>query len=301
MEQTIGFGTMSKTDEMPIFRGGTLLTWLWRGGIALLSVLVLGLAWLVAFGNLYKAGSTLGYNLGLSGGLMMAVLLLYPLRKRFRFLNRLGAMRHWFRLHMFFGIGGPLLILFHSTFKIGSMNSRVALYSMLLVAASGIVGRSVYRHIHHGLYGRKMTLTEAEQELKTSTEDVRSVLSQVPNINERLKGFYDYAFADSKGIVYAWRFATLRWRGYFLARSIRHEANSVLKRTASENRRSQSEQQLLWIKAKNQINAYIDAVCKASQFAMWEKLFSLWHVVHVPFIYLLVISSIVHVFAVHMY
>lgn len=301
MGQAIGLGAMSRINEKSIFQVGALLTWLWRGSVTVLVLLVLGLAWLVAFGNLYKAGSTLGYNLGLAGGLMMVVLLLYPLRKRFRFMNRLGAMRHWFRFHMFFGIGGPVLILFHSTFKIGSMNARVALYSMLLVAASGVVGRFVYRHIHQGLYGRKMTMSEAEQEMKASTEDVRSVLNQVPNIDERLKGYYDYAFADSNGIAYAWRFATLRLRGYFLARSIRHEANRVLKRPASGNHRSQSEQQLLWMQAKNRINAYINAVCKTSQFAMWEKLFSLWHVVHVPFIYLLVISSIVHVFAVHMY
>lgn len=292
---------MIRADEKPISWVEALLTWLWRGSIAVLVLLVLGLAWLVAFGNLYKAGSTLGHSLGWAGGLMMAVLLLYPLRKRFRFMNRLGAMRHWFRLHMFFGIGGPLLVMFHSTFKIGSMNARIAFYSMLLVAASGIVGRFVYRHIHQGLYGRKMTVSEAEQELKTSIEDVRSVLSQVPNIDERLKGYYDYAFADSKGVAYAWRFATMRWHGNSLARSIRHEASRVLKRTASENRWSQSEQQLLWIEAKNRLNVFIDAVCKASQFAMWEKLFSLWHVVHVPFIYLLVISSIVHVIATYMY
>ncbi len=40
---------------------------------------------------------------------------------------------------------------------------------------------------------------------------------------------------------------------------------------------------------------------QTSQLAVWERLFSLWHVVHIPFIYLLVLSGIVHVVAVHMY
>jgi hypothetical protein len=30
-------------------------------------------------------------------------------------------------------------------------------------------------------------------------------------------------------------------------------------------------------------------------------LFSLWHVLHVPFVFMLVISGIVHVISVHMY
>jgi len=39
----------------------------------------------------------------------------------------------------------------------------------------------------------------------------------------------------------------------------------------------------------------------AAQFATYERLFSLWHVLHVPFVYMLVVSAVVHVIAVHMY
>jgi hypothetical protein len=30
-------------------------------------------------------------------------------------------------------------------------------------------------------------------------------------------------------------------------------------------------------------------------------MFALWHVAHIPFVYLLVLSAVVHVVAVHMY
>jgi hypothetical protein len=85
----------------------------------------------------------IGYWLGITGGIMMLVLLLYPLRKRLRFLRFLGATKHWFRIHMAFGLMGPLLILYHCNFKLGSINSQVALYCMMLVAGSGIIGRHV--------------------------------------------------------------------------------------------------------------------------------------------------------------
>src|SRR4030065_2601608 len=79
-----------------------------RSNILLLPVLVLSsaLIWLAARGGFYTPGDDFGYYLGLVGALMMLVLLLYPLRKHIGFLQKMGEIRHWFRLHMFFGIAG---------------------------------------------------------------------------------------------------------------------------------------------------------------------------------------------------
>ena len=40
---------------------------------------------------------------------------------------------------------------------------------------------------------------------------------------------------------------------------------------------------------------------RIAQFSAWERLFSWWHVAHVPFVYLMVLSAIAHVVAVHAY
>ena len=48
---------------------------------------------------------------------------------------------------MVLGILGPTLIILHSNFKIGSLNSRLALFTMLVVVASGIVGRYLYSQV----------------------------------------------------------------------------------------------------------------------------------------------------------
>ncbi len=283
-------------------RAQYLLRMAWRGGIAILLLLVLALALLVAFGNLYRPGDDVGYNLGLVGGIMMLTLLLYPLRKRIRAFEHFGPMKQWFRYHMVIGIAGPVLILFHSTFHTGSMNGRVALYATLLVAASGIVGRFVYRHVHRGLYGRKMTLAEAQQEFRSSSNDMRSVLAVVPQIAGTLEEFHSYAARDLPGIgARMWRFLTLRLRSRRVANAAYVLAKKALKQAAKEHHWSRIELRLHWKLAKSQIRAYLGAVCSVAQFATWERMFALWHVVHVPFIYLLVICGIVHVVAVHMY
>lgn len=279
-----------------------VLRWAWRSSIALLVVLLLVLAWLVAFGKLYEPGSTLGYNLGLVGGLLMVSLLIYPLRKRVRFLAWLGRMESWFKFHMMAGIGGPLLVLFHSTFKIGSMNGRVALYAMLLVAFSGVVGRFLYRHLHRGLYGRQLTLADAENDLKTSVASLDSVFALQPDIELRLRAFYEENFAHLDSITLrVWRFVTLHWRCQRLAREIRRDTKLALKRLGREKQIPRSELIISHKLAREQVDRYLDAVVRATQFAGWERLFSLWHVVHIPFIYLLLFSGIIHVIAVHMY
>lgn len=286
----------AKTPVEKAFRG------VWRISIALLVGVLAFLAWLVRRANLYEAGSDFGYNLGLIGGLLMLSLLLYPLRKRVGWLERTGSMNAWFKYHMVAGIGGPLLVLFHSTFRTGSLNGAMALYAMLLVAASGVVGRFIYRHIHRGLYGHQLTLADVSGDLKASADIMGSVFALRADIEPRLQAFRDMAF-DPSGNVGArvWKFVTLRWRGQILAREVREDAKSALRRQWRRQGGNRSVFVNNYQMAREDIDRYLDAVVKASQLKIWEKLFSYWHVVHVPFLYLLVFSGVVHVVAVHMY
>ena len=77
-----------------------------------------------------------GYRLGIIGGSLMLLILLYTLRKKIRFFNLFGHIKYWFKLHMLFGVLGPVAILFHANFSLGSTNSNVAFFSMIIVASS---------------------------------------------------------------------------------------------------------------------------------------------------------------------
>jgi hypothetical protein len=45
----------------------------------------------------------------------------------------------------------------------------------------------------------------------------------------------------------------------------------------------------------------LNSVVRISQFSAYSFLFSLWHVAHVPFVYVLILTALVHVYAVHAY
>ena len=271
--------------------------------IALVTAALTTLAVWVAVTSPYTPGSTLGYNLGLVGGVLLLTLLLYPLRKRWRVFARLGRMAGWFRFHMVAGVGGPLLLLFHSTFKPSSVNGSVALYAMLLVAGSGLFGRYIYRHMHRGLYGRRLTLDEAKADLLASRASIDSVFALRPDIEARLMAFHDYAFAPLAGAVRrVRRFVTLRWQARRLSRAVRHELKATVARVLhAGGNRPRDELAVDYHLARVQTLCFLNAVVQTSQLAAWTRLFSLWHLVHIPFLYLLLFAGIVHVLAVHMY
>jgi hypothetical protein len=299
-------GLASSPDVGPTLdtQGGTsrVRRWLWITATIVLTALLLALVQLVIYEHLYTAGDAIGYNLGLAGGIAMLILLLYPLRKRVRMMTRWGGMANWFRYHMALGIIGPLLIVFHSTFRIGSMNARVALYSMLLVFASGIIGRFVYRHIHAGLYGRRLTLAETEADRETSANEMGELAGWVPEMGTRLAEFQQSAMRKLPGAAArTWRFVSLRLRGRAVSASLYRLASAKLKETAREQHWGPATLAHYRRQAGEKMNAYVSAVCSAAQFSVWERLFSLWHVAHVPFVYLMVICGVVHVVAVHMY
>ena len=258
-------------------------------------------AWLAGRLELYTPGSDFGYHLGLAGSLMMALLLLYPLRKRIGWLRRAGELRGWFRLHMFLGIAGPVLVMFHSTLQVRSLNAAVALYSMLAVAGSGIVGRFIYTKIHHGLYGRQATLQERQERLGRASGAVRSKLRFSDELEHRLAAFETYATAERAGLVGARRFLAVALRARWLQRRTLREIRRVLAAAALEQRWTREQVATRMRIAHRMLEDYLDSLQDVAQFRVYERLFSLWHVLHVPFVYMLVICAIVHVVAVHMY
>ena len=144
----------------------------------LFAILLAG--WLLRDQKLLNPEEGLGYWLGIVGGFLMLLLLLYPAGKKSSILKRLGVVKHWFRIHMIIGLVGPLFILYHCNFSVDAMNSKVALYSMLGVALSGLIGRYFYRRIHRGLYGKRATIEELRSDISDSLENNRGLAAILP-------------------------------------------------------------------------------------------------------------------------
>lgn len=267
-----------------------------------LTIIAIGVGWLVRDRSIVNPQEGLGYWLGIVGGSLMLFLLLYPMRKRIKVLGIFGTTKEWFRLHMILGIVGPLLVLYHCNFQLGSFNSQVALLCMLLVAGSGIVGLHIYAHIHRGLYGQKLTLDELNNDLAETLERNHGLAALMPELMSRLQSLSAELHGDKITRSLGTR-ASLAWkfRQYVVRISLLLTARRELKARAAESPAIARDFRRLNKATSLYIRKYVRLMGRVAQFTLYEKLFSLWHVLHLPLFYMLVISALVHVLAVHMY
>lgn len=267
----------------------------------LITLLVLA-AWWTSRQGWFKAGDDLGYWLGVAGGVMMLMLFSYPLRKYVRAFHRLGKVKWWFVVHMVLGIGGPVLILAHSTFHIGSLNAAVAMYSMLVVAGSGVIGRFIYLRVHRGLSGQKLSLQQLQSRAGLDESEARSRLHFAPEVESRLLAFADRQLGAKPGwgtwLRQVFVLPAQMWLLYFRCAA---ELRRPLRRLARQRGWSRSDLSRRRYLARKLVRRYLTSVVTVAQFTAWERMFGLWHVLHTPFVYILVISAVVHVVAVHMY
>ena len=244
----------------------------------------------------------LGYWLGIVGGSMMLLLLIYSARKRFLWLSWMGTIPAWFRVHITLGVVGPLLVLFHTGFHLGATNSNVALICMLLVAGSGVVGRYLYTRIHSNLHGTQANL----QALRAASERIRTQTTSLaffPELMAAIQREESRLFREDVNplgrllqvLSAAPRTALARWR---LHRAIR---GAVKKAVNHESVTVARHARRIYTVARDYVDRRLDAGRRAAEYEFYVRLFSLWHVLHIPLFFMLLIAGIVHVIAVNVY
>lgn len=268
---------------------------------ALLAVLI-GVAWQISALKLIKPESDLNYWIGVAGGSMMLALFAYPLRKYVGFMRSLGKVKWWFWYHLCMGIAGPWLIMVHSGFDVRSLNAGVALYSMAIVVASGVIGRFIYVRIHRGLNGERTSLQSLRERAGLVESKARSRLHFAPEVEARLLAFERHELeANPTWLTHLRQVTWLpaqQWVTYLrCVFELRRPLDELSRRYhwSAEDLRKRKR------RARRLVDHYLNAVVRVAQYTAFERVFALWHMAHLPFIYLLVISAVVHVVAVHAY
>ncbi|MDG2277117.1 MAG: hypothetical protein P8L31_04105 [Pseudomonadales bacterium] len=267
-----------------------------------LVVCIILLGWFNADLNYLRARDGLGYGLGIAGTTLMTLLLLYPMRKRMKAFSGWGSVKYWFRTHMVFGVVGPVLIIFHSNFDLGSLNSRIALFCTLIVAGSGIVGRYLYAKLHYGLYGQSASLVSLRGDMTSIRDGDTAIAKLLPTINSELNEWEDRVLVANSGffssLVHA---ATLEVSSRLRAYRVVRQARSSLHQLSQMSELVGEHEKRLWQNVRRHVHQRASLLRKFAQFRTFERLFSLWHIVHYPLFILLVLAAVVHIVAVHMY
>ena len=236
----------------------------------------------------------IGLRLGILGAVLFCGLFLYPIRKRWSWLGRIGITRHWLDFHVLLGITAPIVITFHSSLKFRGL-AGIAYWIMIAVALSGFVGRYFYAQLPRSLNAAELSLKEMQ--------DISQILWQ------ELEGQKLFAWLQLAPLF------KLPTREEVEKMSLGRALLSMVLldlrrpfRVSALRRRAMNSTELLFslggfLPSQNpQLEGVIEMarkqawiMAKVSFLSKTNQIFHLWHVVHRPFSYSFAVLMLVHI------
>ena len=230
----------------------------------------------------YLAGSDLSLWLGYIGTALMALALLYPLRKRWRPLRRIGSSGVWFDLHLMGGTIGPLYILLHSALNLYNWVA-IALWAFVAVMLSGAVGRYLVTRLPDRFAGTSLAAASEEIELS------------------RIGGAHPQALAVARQEIERYRrFAQPRRRPGFLGAVVwlaRDDLGRLVRGARCRGRLAGTAPRRIAREVSARVAAVIAAERRKAVAARSLAFLRVWVRVHVLFTVVGVIVTIAHVVA----
>ncbi len=234
-----------------------------------------------------------GIRMGLYSIALFGVIYLYPLRKKWKWLSRVGRTKHWLDFHIVMGLCVPVIVAIHAAFKFGGI-AGMAYWMMVAVVMSGIAGRYLYAQIPRSQGAAELTLAELEHMSATLAAKLKN--QSFPELD--LNSILHPVDRDKVMRMPLWKamgtmFALDLKRPFQMA-ALRRRILTSRERlitfgglTASGNQHLEQTVDLVrrqaWLAAK---------ICLLQRAA---EVFQLWHVVHRPFSYAFLVLVTIHV------
>lgn len=269
----------------------------------LITLLILYFGWTSHLEDYITAESGLGYFLGIVGSAMMLITLLYSLRKRLKCMREWGKIRNWFTIHMILGIYGPVLVLFHCNFGLGSsQNEKVAVISMLVVVVSGIVGRYIHDKIRYGLYKHEAALEQLQLAKLITENELANLHQENPVLFKDILTHNDNIQLDSAGPIKCFfRMLSLNTVTRVSNTLAKKKLKIACKKMAIKEQWDPIKYKATFHKANHFLTIHYSTVRKIASFSFYERVFSIWFFLHIPLFYMLIVSVTFHIIAVHMF
>jgi hypothetical protein len=237
--------------------------------------------------HLLKPSGAVGINMGVLGVLMLCAIFVYPLRKRWAWLQRQGNSRHWLDYHVILGIAAPVFIAFHSSFKFRGL-AGIAFWVMVGVAVSGLVGRYLYGLIPLHIAEAELSLKVFRQILthqKTLPQTNLHPLLHLPRREQaaRWPVIVALVYVVASDLVRPFRVAGLRVKSMKSRRVLAGLASLL----------PAKDTQVEWVIGLAEKQAALSN--RILFLTQMQRVFRLWHVVHKPFSYAFAVLALFHI------
>lgn len=228
-----------------------------------------------------RSSGPFGQTFGLVGTVLMFVPFAYMARKRIKGLKTSGTLKGWLEVHLFCGIVGPLLVTFHTSFKFNGIVSA-AYWSMVTVMLSGFVGRFLFVRIPRSIRGNE--LTRADLDLRAAELQDEIVQSVGDESLMNTVGVFEAQMApraDARLSLFDLVFGEIRLGHRLRAFDAALGRSGVPQALREDITRLAAERSL--------------ALRRAAYLQRTKRLFELWHVFHLPLVYLLLVIAAAHI------
>jgi hypothetical protein len=229
-----------------------------------------------------KASGIIGHGLGIVGSLLILIgVFSYMIRKRNRSLMHLGILKYWLEFHIFLCTVGPIMILYHTTYKFGGLVA-ISFWSMIAVFLSGIIGRFIYIQIPRSIEGRELSLSEV-RDMKTNVGDIINLSKELDEES------YNVIVDSTKKKISV-------IEGNFISRFFKNRSGNkkTIKKVKSALKKNsltknQYKQVLKLVRNEISLNKKIERL------VIMQNMFKHWHVAHLPFAIVMLVIMIIHV------
>lgn len=231
----------------------------------------------------------MGHPFGWIGAALMLVGVgLYSGRKRTRTLRGRGPMRTWLNLHIYLCLVGPFLVALHTAGKLRGLGVY-SFWSMVVVAASGIIGRWLYQQFPRTMRGEAMSLDEIRAEQGELHARLTSEFGLAPQLLKAVDDATERSVRRIRGMA---RLGPLAIPLLFLDDLVRPLRLARLERRLGLGRRlHRRERRALFRLIRRQT-----AIARRLAFLdTFRRVFTYWHVVHLAFFAAMLVLLFLHV------
>lgn len=232
----------------------------------------------------------IGQSAGILALLIFVFLWLYPMRKKWKALAFTGSIGKWLNVHVASALALPLLLAIHAAWHSDGVIG-LGLAAILVVIASGFVGRYLYTRIPRAKSGVELTRDEVALHRRQLVEHLAETTGLDEDAIQRALDLEPDATGHESPLRVLWHLLTndlTRWRR---TRALRQRWAALAPGHRPLSRESLRE--VVGIADREISMAQQTRMLDATQ-----RVFRYWHVAHRPFAITALVAVVIHVVVV---
>jgi hypothetical protein len=228
-----------------------------------------------------------GQSAGLLALLIFTFLWLYPLRRKLKKLAFLGSVGRWLDVHVTVALAMPLLLAIHAAWRFDGVIG-LGYYAIMLVCASGVIGRYLYTRIPRTRSGVELSLEQVAAQRRVLILEIAATTGLTSDVVERALEDRGSRRANANAMRVIFELLTSDLRRWRRTRELRQRWRAL-----TRGRHALAREELAEVLRLADREISLDQ--QSRMLAATHRVFRYWHVAHRPVAISALLAVIIHV------